>query len=264
MVVPELTWTWEPSILIGLAAWVLAYFVLVGRVRKNLGAARVHPARQAAFVLGSLLALVALCSPLDGLGDDYLFSAHMAQHMLLMFGAPPLWLLGIPEWAWQTIYQTRLGRRLVAVVGMPLAAFMLFNAVMWLWHLPTAYDFALEHENVHILEHLSFLLAALIGWAPGLLPAPVNPLSKPARALFLFANTFPCTALAALFTLSGRVLYPFYESAPRIWGMTALADQQLGGLLMWLPGDMILMAAVLVTFALWLAQSDRVERPTPA
>jgi putative membrane protein len=261
---PLLEWSWAPSIIIGLVGLNAAYLWANNRRRAPhshfFWRSPATPSQQAAFYLGSLIALIALCSPIDGLGDEYLFSAHMVQHMLLTYAAPPLWLWGTPIWVWDWIASKCLSRLTLTGITSPMIAFTLFNGVMWVWHIPAAYDFALTHEGVHIIEHLTFITAALIGWSPALLPWPVNPLSKPARAFYLFASTFPCTALAALLALSNHVLYPFYEMAPRIWGITALSDQQIGGLLMWLPGDMILMTATLWILARWLTQQEQANQ----
>ncbi len=251
-------WAFDPSILIGLAALVLAYaFAANPRLRPTRlrrWGPPVSPLRQLAYYAGMLVAFIALCSPLDGLGDEYLFSAHMVQHLLLTLIAPPLWLLGIPAWLFERMLPEGRARRIAQGLIAPVPAFVIYNGVMWGWHVPAAYDAALADEGLHILEHLMFMGAALIGWATALAPRPVNRLSDVTRALYLVFTTLPCTALAALLTLSGVMLYPFYLSVPRILGLTPLADQQLGGLLMWLPSDIILMVAALAFFGRWLGR----------
>ena len=128
---------------------------------------------------------------------------------------------------------------------------------MWCWHLPAAYDLALEHETIHVAEHLMFMAAAVIGWWPVLGPdlPGASRLSEPGQALYLFASTFPCTALAAVITLSPVQLYPFYGSASLAYGLPPLLDQTVGGLLMWLPSDMIFMLAAVIVLYVWLDRS---------
>ncbi len=254
-----LEWSWEPSVLAGLALFSLAYAALTGPLR-----ARFHwgqplsAGRQAAFYLGVLAVFLALCSPLDELGDEYLFSAHMVQHLLLTFVAPPLWLAGAPAWLLERLFPPGLPRRVLLVLISPLPAYIIFNGVMWVWHVPRFYDATLESEGIHIFEHLTFMASAVIGWAPVLVGAPLNRLSSPLRALYLFLSSFPCTALAAMMTFSPRVLYPFYAGAPRLFAnLPALTDQWIGGLIMWLVGDMILASVSLAIVYHWLSKSGK-------
>jgi len=250
----SLGWVWEPSVLIGLLAIGLGYALVTGPLRSQFKrSSPVSVNHQAAFYAGCLSMFIALVSPLDSLADETLFSAHMAQHMLLMFITPPLWLIGLPDWLAEALIPQGKLRHLFARLVHPFSAFVIFNATMWIWHIPRFYDAALSSEPLHIAEHLAFLAAALFGWWPVLGPSldgvslPVLPL----RTLYLFGNSLSCTALAALITFSPAVVYTFYGASPFNYGLTPLADQQLGGLLMWLPGDMILMLAIVFTLVRW-------------
>ena len=244
-----LVWRLEPSILVGLAGLAAGYAWVTGLLRQSRGWGPAPSLiRQAAFYLGLLAVFIALCSPLDVLADQYLFSAHMVQHMLLTYVAPPLWLLGLPGWLVERLFHIRPFNQWLARAVSPVAAFLIFNGTMWGWHVPAAYNAALQHEGLHIVEHLSFMTAAVIGWWPVLITTPDRWLPYPARGFYAFLSTFPCTALAAILTLSTGLLYPFHAAAPRLWDITPLFDQQLGGLLMWLPGDMLFVLAALVLF----------------
>ncbi len=241
-----LSWEWAPSILIGLALLTVGYALAVGPLRRRYAwGPPVEGWRQAAFHLGTLAVFIALVSPLDGLGDEYLFSAHMSQHMLLMFVGPPLWLLGTPAWLVDRLVMPERARRVLGLAIQPVAAFVVFNVTMWLWHWPRFYDLALEYENLHIMEHLMFMAAAVIGWWPvvGAWHGANVPISNLARVLYLLPMIGACSALAALITLSPDVLYPFYAAHSQPWGFTPQIDQQVGGLVMWLGGDMIFMTA---------------------
>ena len=249
---PILAWDFEPSIIVGFAAWLVVYTLAVGPFRRRLGLGpRVPLLRQIAFHLGTICALVALVSPLDTLADNWLFSAHMAQHMLLTFAAPPLWLIGTPGWLIKRVFPAGL----VDVVTHPIIAFAIFNGVMWAWHIPAAYDAALMHPMLHIVEHLTFMASAVIGWSPVLGPQPSEQMSAPLKIAYLIPSLFSCTALAALITLSSTQLYPFYGNASLQWGLMPLTDQQIGGLTMWLPGDMIYGFLIVFTVNNWLNQT---------
>jgi putative membrane protein len=247
-------WTWYPSVLIGFSLWTLLY-VWANRDKHT------PLVQQVAFHLGTLAGLIALVSPLDELGDEYLFSAHMVQHLLLMFVTAPLWLLGTPGWLVDGIIPERLDKLAKRLAG-SMSAFVAFVGVLWLWHVPAVYGLAQESEAVHIFEHLSFIGAALIGWWP-VIGAENSRIPKPAppiRMLYLFLLAVPCTALAAILTYAQTPLYPFYVTAPRLYGLSALQDQHLGGLLMWLPTHLFLLLALGITFLRWFASSSRKAR----
>jgi putative membrane protein len=244
----SLGWNWEPTILLGLALLAGGYALAVGPLRRRSAwGAPVPLWRQVAFYLGCLTVFIALISPLDALADGYLFSAHMGQHMLLMFVAPPLWLIGTPGWLVEQLIPAGQARHAASMIVHPATAFVIFNLTMWAWHWPRIYDLALEHEGLHIVEHLMFMATAVIGWWPVLGPGHLSEvqLGNPARIFYLIPSMFACTALAALITLSPYVLYTFYSAAPQQWGISPLLDQQLGGLIMWLPGDLVYLAALL-------------------
>jgi len=244
-------WTWYPSVVIGFSLWTLLY------MWANRG--RHTPLiQQVAFHLGTLVGLLALVSPLDELGDEYLFSAHMLQHLLLMFVTAPLWLLGTSGWLVDGIIPKRLDKLVKRLAG-PMSAFVAFVGVLWFWHIPAIYEIAQESEAVHIFEHLSFIGAALIGWWPviGTETSRIPKPAPPVRMLYLFLLAVPCTALAAILTYAKTPLYPFYLTAPRMYGLSALQDQHLGGLLMWLPTHMFLLLALGITFLRWFASSSR-------
>jgi cytochrome c oxidase assembly factor CtaG len=258
-------WTWEPSVLIGIALLTLGYVLLGRRMRQR------HPEnpwsawRRIAFHAGTALVFIGLSSPLDALGDHYLFSAHMVQHLLFLFVSPLLWLVGVPSWVTEALLPAGRSRRWLRFISQPALAGVLWVGVMWLWHIPRFYDAALESEGLHIFEHLCFLAVGTIGWWPVFGPHPAAIRREPilGQALYLFFVTLPCTALAAILTLSPRLLYPFYAQAPRLLGWSPIFDQQLGGLLMWLPGDMFLMGAAISVLIRWMNHSPETLSQQP-
>ena len=252
----QIGWIWEPSIVYGLLAISAAYAFLCFRQAKNGRSASLW--QQLAFHAGTLVVAIALLSPIDGLSDTDLFSVHMLQHVLITFVAPPLWLLGIrAEWMQVVKRFPRLGS-IFAGLGNPVFAFLLFNGVMWAWHWPVAYDMALGNETIHIFEHLMFIATALIGWLPifGHLLPEGKRLTRPLRGLYAVASIPPCTALAAIITFSGTQLYTFYGQRALEWGLSPMADQALGGLIMWMPTDIIFLTAALLLFNQWLSEKQ--------
>jgi cytochrome c oxidase assembly factor CtaG len=247
-------WTWEPSILVGIGLLTVGYLLVGRRMRRRNPGATWSGWRRIAFHTGTALVFIGLCSPLDALGDHYLFSAHMTQHLLFMLAAPLLWLLGVPSWAAAQLLPHGWPRRWLAALTRPIPAMLIWVGTMWLWHLPQLYDAALENETLHIIEHLMFLASGVIGWWPVYGPYPAGIRDEPmlSQALYLFFVTLPCTALAAIITLAPTIIYPFYAQAPLVLGWPPMFDQQLGGLLMWLPGDMFLMASTVSVLIRWM------------
>jgi putative membrane protein len=202
------------------------------------------------FAAGIAVGFVALQSPIDVGGDQYLFSLHMLQHLLLMMVAPPLVLLGIsgarPPWHGVTAL-----RRVWWAITRPWPALVIFNVVMLVWHVPALYNTTLTIEPIHVLEHLSFIAVGIIFWWPivdpirGPTTAAVTPLTKIAM---LAISGIPPTVLGLIFALSPAAFYDFYARAPRLWGLSAVADQQIGGVAMLGLGNIIYAIAIVVIF----------------
>jgi putative membrane protein len=270
-------WSWEPSILIGLALWTMGYILLVGPIRKRKGwLPELSWKRQALFHLGTLLAFVALVTPLDHLSDVYLLSAHMIQHVLLLMVAPPLWLVGMPQ-GWFDDYISARFRKIFSLVTNPVVAFLIYNFVFWAWHVPTLYDAALYNETTHIFEHLMFLGVAFIGWWPvlGFLPKAAPRASYPVQMLYLFATMVSSTLLGAIISLATTPIYPFYLNAPpvngiiplppfvngaRLWGLSIMDDQQIAGLIMWVPVNTMYFVEFMAVLFLWFRKEDKKDR----
>lgn len=228
----------------------------VGPLRRRFGWAQsVGRGQVAVFLVGVLVIFVAVLSPLHELGDNYLFSAHMVQHLLLTLVVPPLLLLGTPPWL---IRPLLTGSRVLSVarfLTLPVVAFVLFNTVFVFWHVPVLYDLALREQGIHILEHLTFLTAGVIMWWPILSPLPELP--RPpylVQMLYLFVQPTVPSILGALITFSGSVLYEWYSEAPRVWEISAHTDQQVGGVIMWVPGGLAFLVTLIVVFLIWAGQ----------
>jgi putative membrane protein len=251
-------WDLHPTVVIGL--------VLLGGLYVYLGGLRAQRRRVVAFGGGLLVVFGVLNGPLHNLSDSYLFSAHMAQHLVLTLLFPPLLLYGTPPWVARPILNPRWVTALARVVVPPVVAAALFTAPIVLWHVPRFYEAALRNHDLHILQHLVFLVTAVVMWWPILSPVPELPrLPYPGQMLYLFLLGIPMSVTGALITLSDSVLYPFYAEAPRVWELSALADQQIGGLLMWVPGGLVLWGAMTVVWFRWSAWEARgeAERAVP-
>jgi putative membrane protein len=204
--------------------------------------------------------MLSLNGPLHELADNYLFSAHMVQHLLLTLLMPPLLLYGCPDWLLRRLIQGTTGMAAARTLTQPLVAFGIYNIVFAGWHVPTFYNWALESHNVHIVQHLMFMSAAVLVWWPVLDPVPeLVRMQSPLRMLYLFALSIPMSLVSALITLSEDVLYGWYGDAPRVFSLTVLDDQQLGGLIMWVPGALVFWAAISIIFYKWAMRENREE-----
>jgi putative membrane protein len=252
-------WTLEPSVLIGLGLLTVLYLLAVGPLRRRVQyGPPVPPARIAAFLAGTLVVFIALCSPLDHISDEYLFSAHMVQHILLLGIGPVMWLVGLPDGLLDYLVRPVWLRKLFYELTRPVPAFLIFNGVLLFWHIPRFYDAALESENLHIFEHLTFMTSAMIGWWPvfGRFDEAAPRSGSAVQLFYVFLMMFPSAALAAWITLSPNVLYPFYGSNPLVFKLTPLDDQQLSGVIMWVPGNALNFLVFSFVFFRWFRESS--------
>ena len=245
------------STVIGLAA-LLALYEWRARVQRSRAAAGEPrgplPSQRAAFVSGLLVLFLSLNGPLHDLSDFYLFSAHMVQHLVLTLVVPPLLLVGTPGWMLRpALAQARVAALARWITGAR-TAFVSFNVVVAAWHVPALYNTAMAIHPVHIVQHLCFLVFATLMWWPLLSPMPELPrLAYPSQLLYCFLMTIPMSIVAIWISLADHVLYPAYSAAPRLWGILPLADQQLGGLIMWVPGGLFFLVVFSVVFFKWSA-----------
>lgn len=258
------SWTrWEAhySIVLGCGALLALYLWAIGPARERRGLPRGGSGwRTTAWVSAVVILFVALTGPLHDLSDSYLFSAHMIQHMLIMMVVPPLMLLGLTDWMVRPLLSHRGVASVARFVTRPLVAFAIYNVVFVLWHFPFMYEAALENHDIHIGQHLMFIAAAVLMWWPVVNPLPeLQRMVGPVQILYLFGFGIPASIVSAFIALSERVVYPFYGRAPRVFELSALEDQQLGGMIMWVPGMLILWAAISVVFYRWASREDREE-----
>ena len=263
-----LTWNFAPSILVMLISQAALYGYLVHTARSDgRWGTDVRLSHVIYFALGLSLIFLALVTPIDSLSNEALFSAHMVQHILLMLLASACLLLGTPGYWIRTLYDLPVLKNILPIITHPLVTLIAFNAVMWIWHVPELYEGALRNPNIHILEHMMFLVFGVLMWLPVIHDVPPgHVLSYPARMAYLFACMVSSSILGAIFTFAPDVAFPFYGNAPLTFGLSPITDQQLAGLIMWVPGSMIFFVAILMVFAAWLNSEDRkakTEFPPP-
>jgi cytochrome c oxidase assembly factor CtaG len=265
-------WTLDPFLLVPLIAVGVAYVVGYRRLARRRRAQRTFRTRGGLFAMGYTALVVALISPLHSVGEQY-FSVHMVQHLLLTLVAPPLLLLScsmpVLLWALPAHDRATVGRLFgqpgpirstLKLLTTPLVALGLFISTQWIWHQPAAYDWALENRWAHYAEHLTFFLTAILFWWPvvGAPPLP-SPLSYPARFGYTFMAWLPSSVLGAGIALARAPLYPYYVQSARATGIDPAFDQQLAGLIMWVPGDVVFAAILLILFAAYMQHEERKE-----
>lgn len=257
------SWHGHPSVIAGLLVLTGGYLLGVGPLRRRFGWAPAVEARQVMlFLIGMLLVFVALLSPLHELGDNYLFSAHMVQHLVLTLVVPPLLLIGTPAWLLRPVLSFPGVFKVARYVTKPVIAFVLFNAVFAAWHVPAFYDLALRELEIHILEHLMFLSVGVVLWWPILSPLPELPRATYlVQTVYLFVQPTVPAILGAMIAFSDTVLYEWYEAAPRIWSISAIDDQQVGGLIMWVPGGLVFLLTLVVVFLVWAGKEESLAQP---
>ena len=243
-------WDIHPSVAIGLACF--------GGLYLFWGGARASARRQLSFWAAVAVLFFSLDGPLHDLSDTYLFSAHMLQHLILTLVFPPLLLYGTPAWVVRPLLSPRWVTALARVVTRPFAAGVIFSATILTWHLPQFYEAAMRHHGLHIVQHLLFIATSVVMWWPILSPVPELPrASYPVQMVYLFVLGLPMSLVGALITLAGAPVYPFYAEAPlRVWGLSPLADQAYGGLLMWVPGTLWFWGAMTLVWFRWAARDE--------
>ncbi len=266
----DLIYTWGLDPLVILSLLLSGSFYLYGIKHLWSGAGRGRGIKRweaTAFVAGWLSLVLALVSPLHPLGE-VLFSAHMTQHEILMLVAAPLIVLGKPViaflWAIPLSWSRTLGswsqaKWFVEVwrsITKPLNAWLIHAISLWVWHVPVLFQATLSSDLVHTIQHIFFLGSALLFWW-SLMNSKRGAAGYGVAALYVFTTSIHSGVLGALITFAGTVLYPAYNGTTASWGLTPLEDQQLGGLIMWVPAGLVYIIAALALCAGWMSSSSR-------
>jgi putative membrane protein len=182
----------------------------------------------------------------------------MLQHVFLTLIAPPLLILGTPDWLLRPLICRPGTYRIAKVVTHPIVAFASFNLVFSIWHLPVLYNTSITNHGVHIAEHLMFIVAAVLMWWPLTSKMPeLRRLSYPAQMVYLFLLSIAQIMIFAPITFSEKPIYHWYVNAPRIWEITPLVDQQMGGIVMKVGGGAIFITLTLVAFFRWFEHENK-------
>jgi putative membrane protein len=258
---PNLSWTFDPGALIAVAAVGGVYLVRWRRVRLGPSPLRHNEApvwRLCCMLAALLITLIALLSPVDALADQ-LFLMHMVQHMLLLDLVPILAILGLTKVILRPV--TRAVRDLESRAGVlahPAFAVLLYVAAIWAWHIPAAYDLALRHPLVHVLEHVSFLIAGGLYWWHLLSPIRARMrLGGMGPVVYMGSTKLFVGALGMGLAFAPAALYPYYEHQTRVWGLSALDDQSIAGLIMAVEQSLVMGIALVVLFVQALTESER-------
>jgi putative membrane protein len=254
----EWAWSLHPSVLLGTGLLGALYFYGIGPWRRRHGLGPpASPWQVVSFCAALLVLLLSLNGPLHDLSDYYLFSIHMVQHLVLTLVFPPLLLMGIPGWLLRPLVRPPGVLALARILTRPWVAAVLFTVSIAAWHVGPLYDLMMRNHEVHIATHLMFMVTATLMWWPVMSRVPELPALRPGMAiLYVFLVGIPMQVLGALITFADEVLYPWYVAAPRTWGLSPLDDQQLGGLLMWIPGNLWMFGAIAVLFFRWSSESE--------
>ena len=256
----DVSWTWSPLVIAVIALALAMYARAWRRVGGGRAATGVPLWRVAAFGAGLLALVAALLSPIARLGEQ-MFLWHMTQHILLVDIAPILLIAGFSEALLRRlpVFSDRLAgvRRWLA---RPVTAVLLYAGTLWIWHLPALYNLALSNPLVHALQHATLLGVGLVFWWHIFAPTPAHrSIRGPSVFSFMAVTKFSTGVLASLLTFLPErgFVYDFYVDQPRMWGLTAGADQQLGGAIMVTEELVLLTAAFGFMFVRMLSQADR-------
>lgn len=240
----------HPSTVVGIVGLAALY---TWRVRREGRSPTMT--QRTAFGAALVSMFLSLNGPLHDLSDVYLFSAHMVQHLVLTFVVPLLLIIGTPGWMLRPALRVPAIDAVARWLTRPTTCFVLFNVTIAAWHLPPLYNLSMANHDVHIVEHLMFMITAVLMWWPLLSPLPELPrLSYPAQMLYCFLMSIPMSVVAIYIAMADHVLYPAYAAAPRIWGISPLDDQMIGGLIMWIPGGLFFYGVMTVIFFKWAAR----------
>jgi putative membrane protein len=258
-------WLLDPRIvgyLFVITGLYLAWVGPLNRRRPGAGDRPVSRGQVASFCLGTLSALIALGPPMDDWSHWFLASAHMAQHLILLFVTVPLWIAGIPAWVYRPVVNNRIAFAIARVVTKPVIAYLGSSLILVAWHFPRLYDTALDVDLVHTLQHQCFILAGFWLWWPLMSKVPELPrLSPPVQCLYLFLQTLPGGAVGAFITYAEGILYDHYlDAGHRLFGLSPKVDQEISGLLMWVGSNVLFLVLISIIFLRWANREEDADR----
>ena len=253
-------WTFEPTIVVGLVGLLLLYFGGARYLRQRETLPPLSRGQAFSFVLAIGLTAFAMLSPLDELGERYSFAVHMVQHLLLIIPVPIFLLAGLPEWLIAPLVRSRVVDGVLRWLTHPLLVFFVFNLTFLGWHLPALYELSLRNELAHVLEHMMFLGTGVLSWWP--IVGPRYGLSTSfLKIAYIFVQKVPVAVLGAILVFAEQPFYRGYvQQSVRLWGWTPLVDQQIGGIVMWIPASLAYLIILTVIFARWMGEEGETEQ----
>jgi putative membrane protein len=256
----NLTWTFEPGVLIGVALVGGAYLKRWREVRRSSKrpGADAPAWRLCSFMAALLISMLALVSPIDALADQ-LFFMHMVQHMLLLDLTPILAILGLNKVILRPVTRavSDLERR-AGPLAHPAFAVVLYVSTIWIWHIPAAYDYAVTHPTVHVLEHVSFVMVGSLYWWHLLSPIRARArLSGMGPVIYMASTKLFIGALGMGLAFAPEALYPYYIHHARVWGISAHDDQAIAGLIMAIEQSIVMGVALALLFIRMLSESEK-------
>ena len=255
-------WNVHPDVVLLCIVLEVGYLYTVTQLRDLVSdAGRVRRSQVAMFTSGVLVLYIAAGTPIHDISEQYLLSIHMLQHSLFTLAVAPLFVAGVPAWVWQAILRQRGMLPLGKTLTQPIVAFSLFNGTLLITHMPFAVDFSLYHHWFHFLVHATLVATAMLMWWPVLSTVPELPrLSAPLQMAYLFVQSILPSVMAAFITFADSAVYPFYERAPRMWGLSAVTDQQIAGGIMKLLGSVVLWGFIGVVFFQWYNREQAADQ----
>ena len=252
------TWHLHPDVLTMCAGFLVAYWYAVVVWRPHIpDAGRVKRSQVVYYCSGVLVLYLATGTPMHEIGENYLLSVHMTQHLLISLVAPPLLLAGVPTWLWEALLVRRQVLPVARVILNPLVTIGFFNAVLVITHLPNVMNFTLNHHAFHFWVHVLIVGSSTMMWWPVITNVPGLPhLTYPFQMAYLFVQSLVPSVVAAFIVFSTSAAYSFYASAPRIWGLSPVEDQQWGAFVMKIVGSAILWTFIGVAFFKWYNREE--------
>lgn len=262
---PYTHWIIEPAVAVAMMIMTVAYFLVVGPLNRRRPGSENRPVTKAQirwFIAGQVLLLISLGPPLDDWSYHFFSSAHMVQHLLLMFAVVPCWIKGTPPWVLRPLMNYRAGRLLLTKVPRALPGFVLASMIIVLWHFPDLYNLTLQSQFIHAMQHIAFLVTGFLFFWPIMSTLPEAPQLQPLmKCLYLFLQTLPSGIVGAMIVYAAPGLYPHYADATqRPFGLSLAEDQVLGGVIMWVGMNTVFLAMVTVIFLKYAAAEEKKDQ----
>ena len=249
------------EIIFGLVALEFIYLAIVFGLKNKFS---INPQtdykKSFTFLFGVLVLFLALVWPVHYISEYYLFSAHMLQHIMISYIAPPLLLLGLNHKITDLLFKFKLSKYIFNFIFNPVFCFVLFNIVFGLWHIPNVYNLSVSFDKFHALEHTMFIISAIFMWWPLVTPSLIKPsLHYSLKLIYLFLLSIAQIIVFGIITYAPENIYEHYQNSTYIFGLSPLEDQQLGGVIMKVGTALILMGLFIYYYFKWYLSEKRYE-----